>query len=128
MEYTTEFDEATEIYTVRVTGRHKRPEDSLVLQQLARKVGEEQECQRFLFDMTLAEIIGGTMETFETGTVPADQDHKQTGQRIALVYTGDLSEHEFMETVAVNRGYQLRVFDRMDEALEWLRPKKKNDT
>jgi len=126
MEYTTEFDEANEIYMVRVTGRHKRPEDSLVLQQLAQKVGDEQECQRFLFDMTQAEIIGGTMDTFETGTVPVDPNHKQARQRIALVYAGNLSEHKFMENVAVNRGYQLRVFDRMDEALEWLRPKKNN--
>jgi len=31
-----------------------------------------------------------------------------------------------METVAVNRGYQIRVFDKMDEALEWLVPKKKD--
>jgi hypothetical protein len=122
MEYTTEFDEAKEICTVRVKGRHKRPEDSLVLQQLARDIGDEQGYQRFLFDMTQAEIITGTMDTFKTGTVPVDSDHKQKRQKIALVYAGDLNEQEFMATVAVNRGYQLRVFDTMDKALKWLRP------
>jgi len=126
MEYTVEFDEANEICTVHVTGKHKRPEDSLALQKLARDIGDEQGCQQFLFDMTQAEIIASTMDTFVTGTVPIDTDHRQLQQRIALVYSGDLSDHRFMETVAVNRGYQLRVFDKMDEALDWIRPKKNN--
>lgn len=122
MDYTTEFDETREICTVRVTGRHRRPQDSLTLQQVARDFGDELGCSRFLFDMTEAEIIGGTMDTFETGTVPVDHDHKQTRQRIALLYVGDLADHKFMEDVAVNRGYQLRVFDDRDKAVEWLAP------
>ena len=126
MEYTIEFDEAKEICTIHVAGRHKRPEDSLMLQKLARDIGDERGYQRFLFDMTQAEIIARTMETYATGTVPADTDRKQVRQRIALVYVGDLSDQKFMETVAVNRGYQIRVFDKMDDALEWLVPKKKD--
>jgi hypothetical protein len=124
MEYTTEFDEAKEICTVHVTGLHKRPEDSLTLQQLARDIGDEHGCQRFLFDMTQAEIIAQTIDTYKTGTVPVDSNHKQARQKIALVYAGNLAEHNFMETVAVNRGYQLRVFDKMDKALEWIKTKK----
>ena len=77
MEYTTEFDEAEGICTVHVTGRLKRPEDSLILQQLARDMGDKQGCQRFLFDMTQAEIIASKLDTFKTGTVPLDSDHKQ---------------------------------------------------
>lgn len=123
MEYTTTFDGAKAICTVRVKGRLQRPDDSLVLQRLAREIGEEHNCQRFLFDMTQAEIVGGTMDIFTAGTVPADSDRRQARQRVALVYAGDLSDHKFMETVAVNRGYQLRVFDNLDEALEWLRPR-----
>lgn len=122
MEYTIEFDDVKKICTVRVTGRHERPGDSILLQQLARNIGEERDYQRFLFDMTQAEILGTTMDTFKTGTVPADPDHKQTRQRIALLYTRNLADHKFMENVAVNRGYKLAVFDEMDRALEWLTP------
>lgn len=123
MEYTTEFNDTKEICTVRVTGRHKRPDDSMLLQQLALDIGDEHGCQRFLFDMTQAEIIAGIMETFEVGTVPIDHDQKMLRNRVALVYKGDLSQHKFMETVAFNRGYRMRVFaeDEMDQALEWLR-------
>ncbi len=70
--------------------------------------------------MREATIVGGTVDTFETGTVPADTNHRQGAQTIALVYSGDLSAHKFMETVAVNRGYNVRVFDDADEAREWL--------
>ena len=120
MEYTTEFDEAEEICIVRVKGQHKRPEDSLILQQLARDIEDEQGYQRFLFDMRQAEIRASNFDTFTTGTVPIDPDRRQTRQRIALVYVCLLAVHKFMETVAVNRGYQLKVFDQMDEALAWL--------
>lgn len=124
MEYTIDFDESRGICTVRVTGRHKRPQDSLVLQQLAREYGDKYGCQKFLFDMSQADIIARTFDTYETGTVPVDSDRKQLRQKIALVYAGDLSEHKFLETIAVNRGYQLRVFDSKDMAFEWLQPKR----
>ena len=126
MEYTTEFDEASGICIVRVTGVHRRPDDSIVLQQFAREFGKDRGCFRFLFDMTQAEIIGGFMDTFDTATVPTDPDRKQTEQRIALVYSGDLSDHKFMEVVALSRGYRLRVFDQIDRAIEWLKPTEDN--
>ena len=122
MKYTTQFDEGSGICTICVTGEHKRPEDSLALQQFARDFGDERGCDLFLFDMTKAEITGGTMATFQTGTVPTDPDHKQVKQKIALVYSGNMADPKFMEDVAVNRGYLLRVFNEIDKAIEWLGP------
>jgi hypothetical protein len=40
---------------------------------------------------------------------------------VAPVYTGEMREHRFMELVAMNRGYRLKVFDNLDEGLHWLR-------
>ena len=126
MKYTAEFDETSGICTVRVTGRHKRPDDSFVLQQFARDFGNDQGCQRFLFDMTRANIAARTIDTFLTGTVPFDSDHVQRQQKIALVYSSHMADHRFMENVAVNRGYDLRVFDQIDRAVEWLTPTEDN--
>ena len=41
----------------------------------------------------------------------------------AAVLDKELTEeqHRFLENVAVNRGYNFRVFDDRDKALEWLR-------
>jgi len=125
MEYTTEYKEMDDIYLVQVTGRVKRPDDSVALQQFARQIEEESGHHRFLFDMRQAQIVAGTYSTFETGTVPNDASRKQLQEIVALVYAGDLEDHKFMETVAVNRGYQLKVFDDMDEATEWLISKKR---
>ena len=124
MEYTIDFDISRGICAVRVTGIHKCPQDSLVLQQLSREYADKYGCQKFLFDMSRADIIAGTFDTYETGTVPVDSDRKQLQQRIALVYAGDLSEHKFLETIAVNRGYHIRVFDTEDMAIEWLQLKR----
>ena len=120
MEYTTKFDEMKRICFIYVKGRHERPRDSLVLQQFARDFGEKHACQKFLFDMTKTEILAGTYDTFQTGTVPVDPDLEQTLQKIALLYASNLSDHKFMETVAVNRGYNLRVFDKYDAAIDWF--------
>ena len=121
MKHTIEFDEANEICFVHVTGNHKRPEDSLVLQKLARDIGDTRGFRRFLFDMAQANIISEDTDTYEVGTVPADSDRSQLQQKIALVYSDDISEHKFLETIAVNRGYQLRIFNKMNEAIEWLK-------
>jgi hypothetical protein len=122
VKYTIEYDETSGICTVSVRVKLKRPEDSIILQQFARDFGNERSCQLFLFDMTQAEIIGGTMDIYKEGTVPGAQDYKQTSQKIALVYSGDLTDHGFMENVAVNRGYRLKVFGQIDKAIEWLKP------
>ena len=127
MKYVTEYDADTGICTVTVTGRHRRPDDSVELQQYAREFGSKNDCSRFLVDMTQAEIVGSTMDAYKTGTVPGDTDNKQGMQRVALVYAGDIREHKFLENVAVNRGYQVRVFDRIDIATEWLTTHEQGD-
>lgn len=55
-------------------------------------------------------IEGDTFSSYETAAAPVSQGMKPYEYRVALVYTGDLSEHKFMELVAVNRGYSLKVF------------------
>lgn len=71
--------------------------------------------------MSEAEIIlGETMDNFKVGTIPADTDQKSKHFKIALLYSGKLNDHVFMENVARNRGYNLRVFNNKEEAMNWL--------
>lgn len=122
MEFTHDFDESSGICTITVTGTVKRPEDSQILQQFAYYFDKDQCCRKFLFDMTEAMITGGTMEAYNTGAFQADTEKKQIWQKMALVYAEVTEEHKFMETVAVNRGYFLRVFNQCDkeDAIRWL--------
>jgi len=59
------------------------------------------------------------MDIFATGTAPDDECFERDF-KIALVYSGDMEDHKFMETVVVNRGYNLSVFPEIDEAILWL--------
>ena len=113
MEFTTEDREGYCI--VRVVGEHRRPDDSLVILRHTQEISEERGRRRWLIDLTGADTVGGTMGAYEAGTMPLDPK-----QRVALVFSGNLRDHKFMEDVAVNRGYQLRVFDDCDVALAWL--------
>lgn len=74
-----------------------------------------------LFEMSEAVIITGkTMDNLTAGTVPSDKDGSQRRTKTALLYSGDLTKHLFMETVGRNRGYNFRVFNNKKEALSWL--------
>jgi len=121
MEYTVDFDETNGICTIRITGQHKRPQDSLTLQKFSRDFSEERDCKLFLLDLTRAEFIGGTMDLFKTGTFPEDKNHRQISHKYALLYSEILDDHKFLENVSVNRGYRVRMFNDIDKALEWLK-------
>lgn len=124
MEYHHDHDQDSGICTVYVSGDHKRPDDSIILQEFARDFGREHGCIRFLFDMTNAVITGEFMDTFKVGTVPRDAEYEQIKQKTALLYSSLDDEIKFMEDVAVNRGYQLKVFDQREEAINWLKSSK----
>ena len=121
MEYHYDYEHDSGICTVNVTGDHKRPEDTVLLQQFARDFGKEHDCDCFLFDMTGATITGNFLDTFKAGTVPDDKDYMQIKQKVALLYLTITEDCKFLEDVAVNRGYQLRVFDQLEIAINWLK-------
>ena len=122
MKFTHDYDESSGVCTITVTGEVKRPHDSQELQQFALCFGKTQGCRKFLFDMTDAKITGGVTEAYHTGTFQADKEHQQIWQKMALIYTKVTKEHKFMETVAVNRGYLLKIFGQpdRDDAIRWL--------
>ena len=60
MEYTAEYDNKNQLCTIRVTGKHKRPEGSLILQNFVRECYEKNNCKRFFIDYIQAQIISST--------------------------------------------------------------------
>lgn len=123
MEYTTEFDEVNEICIIHVTGELRRPVDSLSLQKVVRDTYMGAGTHRFILDMRKAQIIGETGDTFSIGSVPVDTDKKMkfTPHKVALVYSSTSVDEIFLESVAVNKGYNLKVFSKIDKAMEWFK-------
>jgi hypothetical protein len=120
MKHTIECDISSGVCAIRVTGPHKRPEDSHELLRIAAATAEVYGCSHFLFDMREAAIVGSTMGAFYTASDPEKYGVSRF-YRIAAVYTEVTKDHRFMENVGFNRGVAaFRVFDNIDEAREWL--------
>jgi hypothetical protein len=121
MEYTSELDSTGNICTVHVTGKLYSPKDGDELKRAAVRIYSEHACSLFLFDMTHAEIVTGTMQAFDTGSPQGELAERLRRFKVAVLYS-DLTEHEqFFENVAVNRGFRVHVFNEIDKAVEWLK-------
>ena len=78
-------------------------------------------CRLFLIDLTHAEVIGGTMLTFSAAN-PRGELAKSLRKVIAAFVPRKLAkEDRFLETVAVNRGFQVGASDSLEKAVEWLK-------
>ncbi len=123
MEYKTEFDKENGICIIRVKGKLRRPDDSLKLQKFVFDYYNEKGYSRFLIDMRQVQIIGEKTNTFSIGTIPFDTDKRMrsTPHKVALVYSSTNVDEILLENVAVRRGYNLKVFTKIDKAIEWFK-------
>jgi hypothetical protein len=126
MEYTFEIDNVSNICTVRITGSYHRSTHSPELKQFACDLYKEKGCRHFLFDMTNAHMASRTIDTFSAANPKAEMEEALRHHRTAILLSEITEDDRFFETVAVNRGFQLRIFNEIDKAMEWLKPKKSN--
>ncbi len=126
MKHFAEFDETDKICNIKVMGKLHRPDDSIAIQKLVRDYYHEKGYSRFLIDLRKAHIVRNTTDTFSIGNVPIDKDRKlkKIPHKVALVYANTSVDEIFLENVAVNKGYNLKIFTKIDKAIEWF---KKND-
>ncbi len=120
MHYTYELDNDSGICIVRVTDTFKRPEDAAEMQQLVCKLYEETGCGAFLFDMRRVDVVASVLFTYDTVVFEAAKLHVLRKLKAAVLYSEVTEEECFFENVAVNRGFPLRVFDSLDDSLDWL--------
>lgn len=120
MNYTSELDDNSGICTVRVTGEYRRPDDSDRLKRFAVEFSEKYKCGLFLFDLSQADVVSGTYSSFEAGDPEGELAEKLKYVKTAMVRNYLTEDDYFFETVAVNRGYQVRIFKSFENAVQWL--------
>jgi hypothetical protein len=120
MKYISTIDSATNICTVRIMGKFRRPEDADEMKRFAIKISAQHGCRRFLFDMREAEISGGTLDILAAASPQGDFADSLRHFRVAVLVSHVTDDEHFFETVAVNRGFQLHTFDEFDKGFEWL--------
>jgi len=79
------------------------------------RVSEETGIRRALVDVRKQQVAGPAMELFEFG-------HNIPSRMVFAVLSDPHSDdHKFVETVALNRGKNVRLFfESEEEAIEWL--------
>lgn len=77
-------------------------------------------CQRILMDHRNALPHLSVVEQFKRPEVAAGLGVPKTCS-LALVYREDHELYRFIETVGRNRGFRVRIFPTIEEAVEWLR-------
>ena len=79
----------------------------------------EKSCRKIFFNIDTSVEDLGTMELFYSGISIADMPDAYK-LKIAVCVPREQIKGEFFETVAVNRGANLRVFTEKREATSWL--------
>ena len=91
-------------------------------QQVARRISElvlQHRCYRVLFDYVKTHITDSILTIYETPPC-MEKEGLTRAMRLAVCYEKDEQKHRFWETVFRNRGYMARVFEKEDDALQWL--------
>ena len=111
---------------VRVTGRFSLAEANKGLIQMFEAVARHR-AARVLVDCSDLQGSITTMQNFDHATFAAEMINEYSHRgvsmatRFAYITVGAFSDPDkFAETVAVNRGLDVRTFDNADDALRWL--------
>ena len=109
------FDSEADLIRIRVWGANTIGDWDFSKAQVLRLV-ELHGNSRLLVDVRDGESAPSILELFEFGA--QWPHHIRTA---VLLGKNNREQHQFLETVALNRAKQLRVFDDEQQALAWLR-------
>lgn len=86
-----------------------------------KKVNDNVEINRFLLDLSQARSVTSVNEKYEFAYEKLKVIVGEPSKiRVALLKDENENSFRFLETVMRNASYKFRVFDKEDEALEWL--------
>ncbi len=122
MAYDLRFEVRGDVLWVTATGIRSFQTVLAMMQDIS-AASVEKKCEKVLIDVLALE---GRLTTLDAFKIPSEhfpklRDHSLI-TRCAII---DLEEfkhsYRFFETVAVNRGYNLRIFSDTGEAIAWLK-------
>jgi hypothetical protein len=119
MTFCVHFDDEHDCFIGSFIGRLDSSTVGPYTEQL-RSEASKHECRRFLNDMRRAEIDFTTFELYGLPGILGAAGFDRSWRR-AIVAHEQFEDYYFYETVAVNRGYQVKVFADFDEAMTWLK-------
>jgi len=80
----------------------------------------EHGCTRILNDLREVDLELSTVDIYDIPNLVAGSGIERSVKR-AVVFSRDVGDYQFFETVSVNQGQFVRVFEDFDVAVTWLR-------
>jgi hypothetical protein len=121
LELSIKYNKEKNILIIPVIGDYKRrDEDVSEIQRVIIEACSKYGCRKVVIDFTQAKLTGSVMSIFKTGNPPEKVSNELRKIRFAHVYLKISEDEQFFENVAVNRGFNIRVFDEFKKAIEWL--------
>ena len=121
--YAVEYMPDNGIIKVQIKGEF----DAQVLSRSTAKLAEEisrHNCSQILMDHRDATPKLPIVDIYNRPEIAASLG-VQRSNRIALIYSRGEADYRFLETVARNKGFMVRVFKDIDEGIKWLNSKKR---
>ncbi len=121
--YTVEFMPDYGIIKVQIKGEF----DAQVLSMATTKLAEEisrHNCSQILMDHRDATSKLPFVDIYKRPEIGASLGI-QRSNRIAVIYSKGEEDYRFLETVARNQGFMVRIFKDFDEGIRWLNLKKR---
>jgi len=106
-----QFRSETKILEVRVTGQVVKESDRDSMTSEATQEGSKHSCSRFLVDLSKANAIYSLVDLYNRVETAFPRLGIQRAAKIAVIPPAGFVEKKFFETVAINRGYAIKVFD-----------------
>jgi len=84
------------------------------------KLARSKNVHRFLSDVRGIRNISDPFKNYEFANKNVEQVGYRRYDKIAVLHDVDDHSHDFIETVSRNAGYSVRLFTKMQEAVDWL--------
>ncbi len=110
--------EDKDIVLLTTSGTYELGAEVETLKRMASKL-KEHNCSRAIFDPSKSNVIARTMESYEKPALYEEiwGDHSISA---AIVFRELNEDFRFLETAVRNWGWNVRVFDDYDAAIDWL--------
>jgi len=118
-QFTVQYLPEEEIIRVHLKGAFDAQSFSMTTSKVAEEASRSN-CSHILMDHREATRHLSTTEIFERPKI-ALKFGLSRASKIALVYSTKEDDYQFVETVGKNRGFDVKVFADMDEAIRWLK-------
>ena len=83
------------------------------------KMARIHDCKRFINDLREATILLSVANFYDAPSIVSIDEFDRTWKR-AIITNQNFDKLNFFETTSINQGFDVKIFQDINEALEWL--------